>query len=244
MAQGDAYTGTTGLMGGAEANISGGNLLARWTETRGDHVSSIQTYFDHTYRRVPNQYRGTLNTFDIDAQHQWHTGRQNVVVGAGYRLYDGDDLGDGPGFLLRSTQRTSHRLNVFVQDEIAVAKGLFVTLGSKLEQQRVHRRRDRSRLLRLRWSDRKHSLWGAVSRAVRVPTRFDTDLRFRVPGTDILLLTGIEDFESEDVVAYEAGYRQQFRERISFDIAGYVNHYDDLRTQEVRLRVSRSRSRT
>ena len=79
-------------------------------------------------------------------------------------------------------------------------------------------------------------MWGAVSRAVRVPTRFDTDLRFRFPGstTGALLLTGNSDFESESVMAYEAGYRQQFRERISIDLAGYVNRYDDLRTQELR----------
>ena len=90
--------------------------------------------------------------------------------------------------------------------------------------------------VRARWSARRHSLWGAVSRAVRVPTRFDTDLRFRLPGstTGALLLTGNSEFESENVIAYEAGYRQQLRERISVDLAGYVNRYDDLRTQELR----------
>ena len=76
------------------------------------------------------------------------------------------------------------------------------------------------------------SIWGAVSRAVRVPTRFDTDLRFRFPGSTALLLTGSPAFKSENVIAYEAGYRQQFHERLSVDIATYVNRYDDLRTQE------------
>ena len=122
--QGDLYTGTTGLTSGAEANISGGNLLARWSQTYGDHTSSVQAYFDHTYRRVPNQYRGVLNTLDLDAQHQWKVGRQNVVFGAGYRRYDGDDLGDGPGFFFEPRERTSHRVNVFVQDEIHVGRRL------------------------------------------------------------------------------------------------------------------------
>ena len=36
------------------------------------------------------------------------------------------------------------------------------------------------------------------------------------------------------MLAYEAGYRRQFRERLSLDIAAYVNRYDDLRTQELR----------
>jgi iron complex outermembrane receptor protein len=88
---------------------------------------------------------------------------------------------------------------------------------------------------RVRWSAGKRSVWGAVSRAVRVPSRFDTDLRFRLPGSATgLLLTGSPDFQSETVIAYEAGYRQQVRERLSIDIAAYANRYDDLRTQEVR----------
>ncbi len=41
-----------------------------------------------------------------------------MVFGAGYRRYDGDDLGDGPGFFFEPRERTSHRLNVFAQDEI------------------------------------------------------------------------------------------------------------------------------
>jgi iron complex outermembrane receptor protein len=75
-------------------------------------------------------------------------------------------------------------------------------------------------------------MWGALSRAVRMPTRFDTDLRIVVPGTSLLLLTGSEDFASENVIAYEAGYRLQPGDRVSLDLATYVNHYDDLRSQE------------
>ena len=231
--QGDVYTGTTGLTGGAEANISGGNLLGRWSQTYGDHSSTLQAYYDHTYRRVPDQYRGVLNTFDLDVQHQWTIGRQNLVFGAGYRRYDGDDLGDGPGFFFEPRERTSHRTNVFLQDEFHVARGLFVTVGSKFEHNEFTGLEVQP-TARARWSAAKHSVWGAVSSAVRVPTRFDTDLRISSPNSPDLLLTGTEDFESENVVAYEAGYRQQVRERLSIDIAAYVNRYDDLRTQEFR----------
>jgi iron complex outermembrane receptor protein len=233
--QGDAYTGTTGLSPTAEANLSGGNLLGRWTQTYGEHRSSIQAYYDHTYRRVPNQYRGVLNTFDLDAQHQWTTGRQNLVFGAGYRHYDGDDLGDGPGFFFEPRERSSHRFNVFAQDEINLTRGFFLTVGSKFERNEFTGFEIQP-TARLRWSGVQQSAWAAVSSAVRVPTRFDTDLRFRLPGstTGALLLTGTADFESENIVAYEAGYRRQIRERVSLDVAGYVNRYDDLRTQEIR----------
>ena len=57
--------------------------------------------------------------------------------------------------------------------------------------------------VRARWSAPRSSVWAAVSRAVRVPTGFNTDLRFTLPGstTGALLLTGNSDFESESVVA-------------------------------------------
>ena len=70
---------------------------------------------------MPNQYRGVLNTIDVDAQHHWTAGRHNIVFGAGYRRYDGDDFGDGPGFFFDPRERTSHRVNIFGQDEIRVA---------------------------------------------------------------------------------------------------------------------------
>jgi iron complex outermembrane receptor protein len=231
--QGDVYTGTTGLSETAEANQSGGNLLGRWTMGGANHATSVQVYFDHTYRRVPGQYRGVLNTIDVDAQHHLTTGRHNLVFGTGYRRYDGDDLGDGPGFFFEPQERTSHRVNIFAQDEIRVANGLFVTIGSKFERNEFTGFEIQP-TLRARWSKPRRSMWAAVSRAVRVPTRFDTDLRFRIPNSTALLLTGSSTFESENVIAYEAGYRRQLHDRLSIDIATYLNRYDDLRTQEVR----------
>ena len=231
--QGDAFTGTTGLIDGREANVAGGNLLARWS--RGSSTGGQTTvlgYYDHTYRRVPSQYRGTLDTFDLDAQHTRAHGRHTLVVGGGYRLYRGDDFGDGPGFFFEPRERVSHRLNLFGQDEFSVGRGVFITLGSKFERNEFTGFEVQP-TLRARWSGPRRSVWGAVSRAVRVPTRFDTDLRIRFPNSQALLLTGSEAFESETVIAYEAGYRKLYGDRLSVDVAGYVNRYDDLRSQEL-----------
>lgn len=229
--QGDAYTGTVGMTSSAEADMSGGNLLASYTRTAGTHTTSAQAYYDHTYRRNPGQYRGVLNTVDVDLQHQWHAGRHNVVFGGGYRRYAGDDLGDGPGFFFEPRQRTSHRANVFAQDEVRVGTSFFITVGSKFERNEFTGF-EAQPTVRARWSTPRQSAWAAVSRAVRVPTRFDTDLRILVPNTSSLLLAGSDTFKPENVVAYEAGYRHLFNERLSVDVAAYVNSYDNLRTQE------------
>ena len=231
--QGDAYTGTTGLIDDRESNVAGGNLLARWSQGSGTNTQTVvQAYYDHTYRRVPSQYRGALDTFDLDTQHTRHHGRHTLVVGGGYRLYRGDDLGDGPGFFFDPQKRNSHRLNFFGQDEIAVGRGVFVTVGSKFERNEFTGF-EVSPTIRGRWSGPRRSVWAAVSRAVRVPTRFDTDLRIRFPNSDRLLLSGTEAFKSESVIAYEAGYRKLYGDRLSIDVATYVNRYDDLRSQEL-----------
>lgn len=231
--QGDVYTGTTGLLDGRESNVAGGNLLARWSRQSGSSAqSTVQVYYDHTYRRVPSQYRGTLDTFDADAQHTRIHPRHTLVMGGGYRLYRGDDLGDGPGFFFEPRQRVSHRLNLYGQDEIGLGRGFFVTLGSKFERNEFTGFEVQP-TIRARWSAPRRSVWAAVSRAVRGPTRFDTDLRIRFPPTGTLLLTGSEAFESENVLAYEAGYRKLYSDRLSVDVAAYINRYDDLRSQEL-----------
>jgi iron complex outermembrane receptor protein len=77
--------------------------------------------------------------------------------------------------------------------------------------------------------------WAAVSRAVRLPTRFDTDLRLRNVITGAVVLQGSEDFDAESVVAYEAGYRARLHPRVLADVAVFANRYDQLRSQELRF---------
>jgi iron complex outermembrane receptor protein len=232
--QGDVFAGDTGL-GVPDRSIKwrGGNLLARWIgRTDSGAETTVQAYYDYFYRRVPVQYRGELHTVDLDAQHQRIIGRAILVVGGGYRQYRGDDLGDGPGFFFEPQERVSHRSNVFAQAQFNLSPQFFLTVGSKLE----HNEFTGAELqpgVALRWTRGTQTLWGTVSKAVRVPTRFDTDLRFRVPNTNLIALSGTEDFRSESVIAYEAGYRKRIGSVVSIDIAAYENRYDDLRSQEV-----------
>ena len=234
--QGDVYTARSGLADRDDVKMSGANVLSRFT--RAFSPSSrlqMQLYYDRTNRRVPNQYQGTRDTFDFDLQQQFNIGsRQNFVAGGGARASHGDDFGDGPGFFFEPRVRTSTLFGAFLQDEISLKPDrVFVTVGAKVE------RNDFSGLElqptgRVRFKiDAKHSLWGAVSRAVRMPTRFDTDLRIRIPNTERLLLTGSDTFESENVVALEGGYRGQPRRWMSVDVVGFSNRYTDVRSQEL-----------
>jgi len=92
---------------------------------------------------------------------------------------------------------------------------------------------------RLQWDvTGDHMVWGAISRAVRTPSRYDYDLDVvsgyrNAPPPYVLpvsLLTGSSNFVSEKVLAYELGYRGQLSSKVSTSLSLYYNVYQDLRS--------------
>ena len=233
--QGDVYGGSEGQPNAADTKVSGANVLGRWMRSVGGTGRfQAQAYYDTTTRTVPAQFDETRHTFEVDTQHRVHIGgRHDLLAGGAFRVSRAKDIGSA--FLFFSPERRTDGLfSVFVQDEIAVrGDSTFLTLGSKFE------RNDLTGLevqptVRIRWShgDRE-TFWAAVSRAVRLPTRFDTDLRIGAPPAPVL--EGSDAFTSEEVIAYEAGYRAVAHARLAFDVAMFVNRYDDLRSLEAPL---------
>jgi iron complex outermembrane receptor protein len=110
-----------------------------------------------------------------------------------------------------------------------------LTLGTKLEHN------DYSGLevqpsVRLAWIPReRHTLWAAVSRAVRTPSIIDADGRLTpqvLPGPLPVAVSifGNDDFRSEALLSYEAGYRVRPATPLHFDFALFLNDYDHLRS--------------
>jgi iron complex outermembrane recepter protein len=97
------------------------------------------------------------------------------------------------------------------------------------------------RLPRLLWTPHpRHALWGAVSRAVRTPSRTDFDVRITVgsipagtpenpgPLPALLAAVGNRDLEAEVLLAYELGYRAQPLDAFFLDLALFYHDYDSL----------------
>ncbi|MCA1649313.1 MAG: TonB-dependent receptor [Acidobacteria bacterium] len=235
--QGDLYKGTEALFDRDDTDVSGGSLLGRWTRRFSARSEfRAQVYYDRTFRMVPRQFEETRDTLDIDTHHRLRLARRHdIVVGAGFRVTEGDDLGIA-GFAFVPQKRTAKLFSVFAQDEVVVRPDrLFLTVGSKFE------RNDFTGLevqptVRIRWNaHRTSTVWGSVSRAVRLPTRVDTDLR--IFQNNRLILSGSEAFESESAIAYEGGYRLRPHARASLDLAAFVNRYDRIRSQEFPSRL-------
>jgi iron complex outermembrane receptor protein len=227
--------------------LSGGNILGRWNHTFSSWSgTSFQFYFDKYDRSGPESDE-VRNTVDFDFNHHWGWGsRQDLVWGAGYRRSWSQDMGTVDQAF--NPPNTSLRLfNVFVQDTFTVLPDrLFLTAGTKVENS-FYSGFGLGPSVRLAWTPTgRVTLWSAVSRANRTPDQRDIALdaslaAFPDPGgsgTPVqVILFGNPKFQSEHVLAYEAGLRAEPNARVSIDVSAYFNQYDHLQTLEQGARV-------
>lgn len=228
--QGDAYDLSTGFrVPGQEPlgwGLEGESLAVHWSRTMpGNGVVDLRGFVDISRRN----YLGILQevkTYALEAQHVFSLGsRHRVVWGGGQRWIRDDFRNTLNAFVLDPRQRWLSLSNLFVQDEIALAPDLDLMLGLKLERSSFTGIEYLPNA-RLAWQlPEGPLLWAAVSRAVRTPSRIDRELV--APG---ILVKG--DFQSEKLVAVEAGYRGSLSARASLSVSAFLNFYDDIRTTE------------
>jgi iron complex outermembrane receptor protein len=252
--QGDIYTGASGdveMITGPPPDIleeethdilpRGGNVIARLSQTTAEDAGwDLQFYFDHIERIETSEPQTTRrNVFDIDFQHHFQPlDGHNVVWGTGYRLHH-DRLDTSPAFYFSydDGNRRYDIFSTFLQDEITLIEDkLKLTLGSKLSHNDFTgwEIQPSSRLL---WMPSEtQAVWGAVSRAVRTPSRIEDDGRYPVaafptgpppapPG--YLVQIGNPYLQSENLMAYELGYREQVTEEFAWDMALFYHDYED-----------------
>ncbi len=228
-----------------KGSISGGNLLGRWNHAFANSSTSLQMYYDRTNITENSLFTDHQDIFDIDFQHTFHASEsQEVVWGLGYRSsHDGNDSSSVVS--LQPNKLTLNQFSAFAQDEISLfEKRLRITVGSKFEHNGFtgFEVQPNTRLL---WTiTRNQSVWTAVSRAARTPALTEEGLRLNsavippgipqnpTPFPIVISVFGSRQFKSEDLLAYEAGYRVQVTSNFSTDITVFYNHYTHLRTAE------------
>ena len=230
--QGDVYGGESEQPAAGDVELSGGNLLGRWTRTlSGGADIQLQAYYDRTHRDHPPTFGERLETYDVEFQQHLPAGeRTDVVWGVGYRRTR-DDVDNSPGLAFLPARLTQDLFTGFVQQELALAKDRArLAFGSKLEHN-DYTGFEYQPSLHLAWlphADR--TVWSGVSRVVRAPSRIDRDLF--APGMPPFLLTGGADFESEIVHTFEVGYRMTAGSRVSAAAATHYSRYRKLRSLE------------
>lgn len=231
--QGDWFSVVSGRSPVTDTESRGVDVLARWTHDLGNNSNwRLQTYYDRFQQVSRNGgIRFATDTFDVDFQHQFAVGQaQRLIYGFGYRLQKilvhGLEMdGIAPSMLARIDDEPT-LLSAFVEDEIKIIDDrLLLILGSKFEHNEFtgFEFQPSGRLL---WTpSKKQSVWLAVSRAVRTPDILEDSFDLRSPVTSLLPNRSLR---SEEVIAYEFGYRAQATDRLSFGTALFYNDYDRL----------------
>jgi len=222
-----------------QVDFEGGGIQGAWNHTYSERSDatlqfSFSRYVNGTFERE------TDSAFNVDYKYHIAAGKKHdIVAGLGYSHTEDGIEGDFAVMLTPSHQGLAV-FNAFVQDEIAlIPDRLYLTAGTKLEHE-YYNGFEALPSVRLAWEPSDHQMfWGAVSRAVRTPSRSDTDAvanvdSFPGPGGMPVLVryTGNPNFLDETLIAYEAGYRATFSGKLSLDLALYFNDYDHLQTTE------------
>ena len=233
------YTPPFVVMRNGDTDVDGGNLLSRWTHVISeDSGFSLQAYYDVTHRHESTGQ--SIDTIDLSYQHHARLGARNeIVFGGGYRRTASDFL-SSPTITVDSAKATDEIFSAFVQDNIAIVpEELVLSLGTQYENN-DYTGSELQPSARIVWTpDETHTVWGAVSRAVRTPSRLESEaeVTFQVfPDAggflDVVRLFGNDDLPAEELIAYELGVRFQPDEAVGLDLALFYNDYDSLSTLE------------
>lgn len=230
--QGDLYQGDLGPhhhgMGTPGEEYDGGNFMLDWSHSpTTERTHELQLYYDAT----------TIETSGVtDKRHLWSFHYQmlqrwenhEVVGGVGYRQ-GSDNIDILPNPLLSTVmvpeQRNEELKSAFIQDDIAFLDDrLHLILGTKYEQN-DYSNDEWQPSVRTSYSFDDAMVWAAWSRAVRTPSRLEHDLVVGgYPAGDQL--------RPEQASVYELGWRQQWQDSWSLDVATYWAEYEDLFTSE------------
>jgi iron complex outermembrane receptor protein len=220
-----------------DENFQGANMMLNWNITTDKFNTDIKAYTDYTTRDDRPLLKQTILTNDVSIQTQYDYGI-NSFIGGGEIRYITDSLNNTPYISYSSPDSSVAILSTFLQDKIAVvADKLFLTLGSKFDYN-DYTNFEVEPNARLSYQiNEHHSVWTAISKAVRTPTRGEDGFSaygITIPGAPLgtLSVTGNNSYGSEKLTAYEIGYRGDLSDKAFFDISTFYNDYDELRTTE------------
>ncbi|WP_052813285.1 TonB-dependent receptor plug domain-containing protein [Desulfonatronum thioautotrophicum] len=215
--------------------IDTGYLLGRWEHERSQqHSRSFQFAFEH-FRWDNAVLAEKRSTVDLEYQERWRgLPRHDVIWGLGYRI-SWDDISNTPTVVLEDGSATTHLYSIFVQDEISITPDNWkLVLGARLDHNEYtgFELQPNARLL---WTPNEfHSLWMALSRAVRTPSRTErAAIGYNMAQPESQPPSVVTFFRhldrAEQVHALDAGWRHQLLPSMSMDIATFYYRYNQLR---------------
>lgn len=218
----------------------GGHILAHWThQDEGGSNTSLQVYYDVDDRTSWGQ--GIENrTFDVEFQHDF-AAMENIRMtwGLGYRSIE-DSYIDSVSTSVDPLLRSVELLSGFAQGEVSLFQDqMKVTVGSKFEENDFTGFETQPNI-RVSYLAGDMTLWAAVARAVRTPSRMENDFAVSVgtippftpmnpdPFPILTQVQGNENLDAEELTAFEIGFRRALSSRLWIDVTAYYDKYDGI----------------
>lgn len=226
--------GTRNIVAGRETE--GGNILGRWTRDISDHSQlSVQSFADwFESESALTRVRSLVYDFDVQHSVQW-SDRVKTSSGFDFRFHDNHMY---PGAIVVFPEKDEFSfIDFYVNSDWFLSEAVTLSLGSKAGHN-DYTGWEHQPTARLLWKlTERQRLWAAVSRAVRIPDRFNRGADFThslsppaaAGGLPTQLnITGNRGLGAEVLFAYELGYRIQASDTTSIDLATFYNAYDDV----------------
>jgi len=233
--QGDLYGGERNT-GAGYSDMNGQNFLSRWTHRFSPSSDlSFQAYFDRYFRDDKSSGSSdALYTIDFDLQHSFALGKvHRLVWGASYRFVKDHAIFSTDVVAILPPEKRLDQAEGFLQDEISLGSRMKLTVGTKVLHN-AYTDLEWQPSGRLAYTVDRSTIWAAVSRAVRTPSRYDVDYflpAYPVPPSEPSVAGG-PNFVTEKLLAYEAGYRLQPTGLSNFSVAAFYNVYRDVYSVE------------
>lgn len=214
-----------------DKTVSGSHALLRWRrELAGAGSLQVQGYVDHGHRVYPGTFGEKRDTYDLEMEHRFVRGRHDLVWGAAYR-HSRDHVDNSLLLAFLPASRSLTHASLFAQDTVALDERLSLVLGVKAEHNSFTGIEWQPNA-RIAWkTPGRDLLWSAISRAVRTPSRIDTDF-YSPADAPHTLLAGGPGFQSEKLTALEVGYRLRPLAGASLSVSLFYHDYDKLRSIE------------
>lgn len=226
--QGDAYEVHIDHATAADQRHRGANLLSHWRRDFDDEAAlSLQAYWDRVERNAPGSYTETLDSGELDLQYSLpRVGGRQWIVGFGHRRAR-DQVGNFSAFAFLPERRQLTWTQVYAQFDSQLSDALRLQMGLRAEHNDWTGVETMPNL-KLAWKPAENQLvWSGLARAVRTPSRIDTD--FYAPPRPPYLLAGGPEFRSEVVDNLDLGWRGQLG-ALNASATAFASRYHRLRS--------------
>lgn len=217
------------------------NVLGRWVREVSDtNVLTLQGYYNFQ-ERSDFGTKMTAKTLSVEAsQFVKATDWADIVWGLTWRRSEDESVASR-GYSFAPDEFSGEWMSGYAQAEFEPLPDTWrIILGARAEKTPYTDWEFQPSLRTIWLGDDDWSVWGAVSRAVRSPTRIETSLNAAIDTVEPfseynpsplpvdIYLRSYPDYAAEDLIAYEAGFRKGWDDGSSLDIALYQHAYEKL----------------